>query len=162
MSDVESIHSGRRRPQRLKTVFPLSSRPVYFVTAVTWQRQRILASKDVTAACVQHALKQQALGVAVGRYVVMPDHLHFFIAIGSRATLSESVKHLKQVITKAIRRSQPSLRIWQPGFFDHLLRSDESYAEKWNYVRSNPVRAGLAGNAEEWPHQGEVVVIDRA
>jgi hypothetical protein len=45
---------------------------------------------------------------------------------------------------------------------DHLLRSDESYAEKWNYVRENPVRAGLAQSAEDWPYAGEIVVIDRA
>src|SRR4029077_12085115 len=29
-------------------------------------------------------------------------------------------------------------------FFDHLLRSEESYDQKWNYVRDNPVRADLA------------------
>jgi hypothetical protein len=48
------------------------------------------------------------------------------------------------------------------GFFDHVLRSDESYLEKWNYVRENPVRAGLAKSAEQWPYQGEIVYIDRA
>jgi REP-associated tyrosine transposase len=25
--------------------------------------------------------------------------------------------------------------LWQPGFFDHLLRNDESYSQKWEYVR---------------------------
>ena len=43
-----------------------------------------------------------------------------------------------------------------------LLRTDESYTEKWNYVRNNPVRAGLAKNAGDWPYQGEIVLIDRA
>ena len=47
-------------------------------------------------------------------------------------------------------------------FFNHILRGDESYAEKWNYVRDNPVRAGLVRTADEWPYQGEIVVIDRA
>jgi hypothetical protein len=53
------------------------------------------------------------------------------------------------------------LRIWQPGFFDHLLRGSESYHEKWRYVRENPVRAGLVSCAEDWPYQGEIVRIDR-
>jgi len=35
-------------------------------------------------------------------------------------------------------------------------------SEKWNYVRDNPVRAGLVENAEAWPYQGEVILIDRA
>jgi hypothetical protein len=48
------------------------------------------------------------------------------------------------------------------GFFDHVLRSNESYAQKWTYVRENPLRAGLAKSAEQWPYQGEIVYIDRA
>jgi hypothetical protein len=50
---------------------------------------------------------------------------------------------------------------WQPGFFDHLLRRDESYSEKWDYVWRNPVRAGLVAKPEDWPYQGEIHVIDR-
>ena len=50
---------------------------------------------------------------------------------------------------------------WQPGFDDHLLRSDESYAAKWDYVFQNPVRAGLVNRVEDWPYAGEIVCIDR-
>lgn len=52
--------------------------------------------------------------------------------------------------------------VWQRGFFDHVLRSDESYAQKWDYVRENPVRAGLVKRAEDWPYAGEIVLVDRA
>jgi putative transposase len=51
---------------------------------------------------------------------------------------------------------------WQPGFVDRLLRNDENYAEKWDYVWRNPVRAGLVNQPEQWPYQGEIFVIDRA
>jgi len=53
-------------------------------------------------------------------------------------------------------------RIWEEGFFDHVLRSNESYSQKWNYVRKNPVRAGLVKSVTDWPYQGEIVYIDRA
>jgi hypothetical protein len=49
--------------------------------------------------------------------------------------------------------------IWQRGFFDHLLRSEESYAQKWDYVRGNPVRAQLVEKVEDWPYAGEFVTI---
>ena len=55
-----------------------------------------------------------------------------------------------------------SAPLWQPGFFDHLMRSDESYAQKWDYVRENPVRHGLVPASDAWPYQGEIVRIDRA
>jgi hypothetical protein len=46
--------------------------------------------------------------------------------------------------------------IWQEEFFDHVLRSSESYSQKWEYVRENPVRARLVATADEWPWQGQV------
>ena len=45
------------------------------------------------------------------------------------------------------------------GFFDHLLRSEESYAQKWDYVRENPVRAQLVERVEDWPYAGELITI---
>ena len=46
--------------------------------------------------------------------------------------------------------------VWQEEFFDHVLRSSESYAEKWAYVRENPVRAGLVKSSDAWQWQGEI------
>jgi len=40
---------------------------------------------------------------------------------------------------------------WQRDFFDHRLRKEESYREKADYIRANPVRAGLVREPEEWP-----------
>jgi len=68
---------------------------------------------------------------------------------------------LKQALAKHIALAE-SAPIWQRGFFDHVLRNDESYGKKWNYVQNNPVRAGLVSNADEWPYSGEIVLIDRA
>jgi hypothetical protein len=42
---------------------------------------------------------------------------------------------------------------WQPGSFDRLLRSDESAEQKWQYIRQNPVRAGLVQEWSEWPYR---------
>ena len=52
--------------------------------------------------------------------------------------------------------------MWERGFFDHVIRNAESYAQKWDYVRQNPVRAGLVERAEDWPYQGEIVQIYHA
>ena len=41
---------------------------------------------------------------------------------------------------------------WQRNFFDHRLRHDESEAEKFEYIRRNPVRAGLIRWEDEWPY----------
>jgi hypothetical protein len=41
-------------------------------------------------------------------------------------------------------------------FLDTQLRPGMHYDEKWQYVRQNPVRAGLAADSDAWPHQGEL------
>jgi REP element-mobilizing transposase RayT len=87
----------------------------------------------------------------------MPDHVHLFVRGDQGFRLSPWIGGLKRAISVVLK----SQRLWQAGFFDHILRSEESYAEKWNYVRDNPVRAGLVKAADEWPYQGEIVVIDR-
>jgi len=91
----------------------------------------------------------------------MPDHVHFFC----ERTVEVAVRlrrGFKQWASKAILRcvGLPA-PLWQREFFDHLLRSDESYASKWEYVRDNPVRAGFAQSADDWPYAGEVVPIVR-
>ncbi|HTS17484.1 MAG TPA: transposase [Verrucomicrobiae bacterium] len=136
--------------------------PVYFATACTYRRQPILA-----ATAVADILTEEWRAAAerhrwlVGRYVIMPDHVHFFCSVQSNAKrLSEFVRLWKQWTTKravaALAKRGPA-RLWQQGFFDHVLRSEESYAQKWEYVRQNPVRAGLISHAEDWPFQGEIL-----
>jgi hypothetical protein len=77
-----------------------------------------------------------------------------FVTGGPDFVLSRWVGGLKRAIAVAL--ACHARERWQPGFFDHVLRSDESYAEKCQYVLENPVR-----EMEEWPHQGEIVLIDR-
>ena len=49
-----------------------------------------------------------------------------------------------------------SRRVWQEEFFDHVLRSSESHSQKWEYVKENPVRAGLVDKSDDWPFQGKI------
>jgi REP element-mobilizing transposase RayT len=92
----------------------------------------------------------------------MPDHIHLFVRGGMDFALGHWVGALKQALAKIANLRQPKTQIWQEGSFDHVLRSNDSYSEKWNYVRQNPVRAGLVHSAGDWPYQGEIVYIDRA
>jgi len=91
----------------------------------------------------------------------MPDHVHLFVRGSDDFQLGRWIGMLKQALAKHVVPTR-MLPIWQRRFFDHLLRSDESYAQKWNYVCENPVRAGLVTKADDWPYSGEIVLIDRA
>jgi len=138
------------------------SNPVFFITACTYRRRTLLMTDSVNEAFLRFAERAYAdHNIAVGRYVIMPDHLHFFVCGPDNFELRRWIALLKQFLAKRIVRAPSADPIWQRGFFDHILRSDESYAQKWNYVRENPVRAGLVSNADYWPYAGEIITIDR-
>ena len=150
-----------RRPPRLEHVFATS--PLYFVTFCRHERQRFLAKDEVHTAFVVFAKRaEKASIVAVGRYVIMPDHIHLFVRGDYNFRLGPWIGALKQALARAAKLSRAKRQIWEEGFFDHVLRSEESYSQKWNYVRENPVRAGLVSSAADWPYEGEIVYIDRA
>jgi putative transposase len=147
----------KRRPQRLEVIF--STDPVFFVTFCTRNRQTIPDLEKAQAAVEAYARRGvEDFGTALGRYVIMPDHIHLFVCGDVEFVLSKWVAGLKRAISKSLRVSG---EFWQPTFFDHVLRSEESYSEKWEYVCENPVRAGLVKKSNDWPYQGEPVVIDR-
>ncbi|MFI5379871.1 MAG: REP-associated tyrosine transposase [Tepidisphaerales bacterium] len=135
--------------------------PVFFITTCVDRRREILAS-DAVFGILRGELAGawERHGWRVGRFVVMPDHLHFFCspaASGDGRSLSRFVQQFKQWSCKRIIREAalPDMA-WQREFFDHLLRSEESYHEKAEYMFMNPVRAGLVGWPEHWPYGGDI------
>jgi REP element-mobilizing transposase RayT len=143
------------RLRRLETTY--ERRPIYFVTACTAERRPLLANELVHESFVLFARNAATRGAWVGCYVLMPDHLHLFVVIeDDRVRLSEWIRSLKNSISKVLRVRGESSPHWQKGFFDHIMRGSESYSQKWDYVRANPIRAGLVARPEEWPYAGEV------
>lgn len=148
-----------KRPPRLDHLFS-SVRPFYFVTFNTYRRLPILTERTLHDAFRNYCFRAQEYDVAVGRYVIMPDHVHLFVAFPiTEMELSRWVQMLRNVLGKKLMRLGVQKPHWQEGFFDHVLRSSESYAEKWEYVRLNPVRAGLRSEVGTWPYQGEITRI---
>ncbi len=151
----------REHLSRLRWVYRTDP-TVFFLTLCVEHRRPVLASAmaaDVLVAAWHDA--SQVHGWAVGRYVVMPDHVHFFCTPygNDPKSLSAFVGGWKTWTRRGLRRLGERSFRWQAEFFDHLLRSNESYAQKWEYVRQNPVRAGLTKRWEDWPYQGEITPL---
>jgi len=72
--------------------------PIYFITTCTEDRENILANPQVAGILVEEwksAKDRHDWGV--GRYVIMPDHVHFFCAPGNEAKdLSRFMKLWKE------------------------------------------------------------------
>ena len=130
--------------------------PLFFVTLNTYKRSVFWPMRKYTESFWPIVERGLSLGAGVDRYVLMPDHIHLFVRLNPNVSLMQWVRNLKRSISASILEQAPH---WQEGFFDHLLRGEESYAQKWEYVRQNLVRAGLTASHENWPYQGEIVPL---
>ena len=149
------------RPPRLPIIFQQREAPLYFITINTLHHKKILANQIILDAFIAYAEKNADAGRVIGKFVIMPDHIHFFTCIKDSDHLTTFVRLMKQHLSISLKSNEAIKFKWQPGFFDHLIRNSESYSEKWNYVHDNPVRAQLVDSVDKWPWQGEVVEIHR-
>ena len=90
-------------------------------------------------------------------FLLMPDHIHALLSFPRDRSMSRIVGDWKH-----FQRHKLGIA-WQEDFFDHRLRDDErgeQLAGKINYIRNNPVVAGLCAKAEDWPWWIERSVLD--
>jgi REP element-mobilizing transposase RayT len=151
-------HVDRKHPPHFVPLKSHNQVVIVFVTVCTWSRRSLLASPEAHEHL--HNVWESAPAWFVGRYVLMPNHLHFFCAPGSwpAASLEDWVRFWKSR-TAATWPGPRIGRIWQRDFWDTQLRAGENYDTKWEYIRHNPVRAGLVNDPDDWPYQGELHVL---
>jgi putative transposase len=80
---------------------------------------------------------------------------------GSQCSATLDARQRVPPTTDAQQRVPPVRNppLFQRDCWDRQLRTGESYAQKWEYVRNNPVRKGLVAAADDWPYQGELNVL---
>ena len=152
MNDDKPVPDRRRKhPVHGVRVPPAASEPpIVYVTVCTRGRQPWLAAEK------PHDLLRDLWSNGdrwrVGRYVLMPDHLHVFAAWIDPATSLEAwVRFWKTQFRKQV--GDDACR-WQSGHWDTRMRNAAAQAQKWSYVEANPIRAGLVQHAGDWPFWG--------
>ena len=84
--------------------------------------------------------------------VAMPDHLHF-VATLSHEPLAKAMHALKGYSAARIHRECGNHgRLWQAGYHDRALRSDQAVEAAVRYCLQNPMRAGLVEDFRDYPH----------
>jgi putative transposase len=89
--------------------------------------------------------------------VVLPDHVHALVqplphpggGIYHLAEILHSVKSFTSHKISDLRGRMGSL--WQDESYDRIVRDEAEFLEKWNYIRNNPAKAGLADSPENYP-----------
>ena len=146
----------RRRSYRRKLPHIHSDTKPLFATVRT--QQRWVLPEPVRRLVLDACLRFHDVKLHMFVALVRPDHVHLIFkpivdpAAREILSLPEVMSGIKgasaHAINKVLGRKGP---VWQPEFFDHIIRSSESLDAKIQYVRANPVRAGLVKCPEEYP-----------
>ena len=81
--------------------------------------------------------------MSVDHFVIMPNHVHLLLQINADAdgrsmiapTISTVVRLMKGTVSKQAR-----VPVWQKGFYDHVIRSEQDYSDIWSYIEGNPYK----------------------
>lgn len=127
---------------------------IYLLTMVT-QHRRPLFHRYPLARTVVLAMKHRhdARQLHSMAFVLMPDHLHWLVALGDTVPLAKMMASFKGVTAKRINAlAGMSGNVWQAGYHDHALRREEDALQAARYIVANPLRAGLVERIGDYPH----------
>jgi putative transposase len=83
-------------------------------------------------------------------FVIMPTHLH--LMVGSKNG-GPSIARFMHALKGRIRiRLIRSGKLWQDRFDDLVIKSEEQFKIKLNYIHFNPVKGRLVENPQDWPY----------
>jgi len=142
------------RPGRLPE-FQYLGLNTYFLTICTDRRHRAFDDIAFGQWAVSQLLQQSvARRFAVVAYCLMPDHAHLLLQGQTDNADLKSMVLSWNTLTGHRWRQRASGRLWQRGYYDHVLRDGEGHLAVARYILMNPVRAGLVASAEDYPLSG--------
>ena len=128
---------------------------VYFITFNTWEKLELTpAARQVVLNACKFFDRQR---YQIFCLVVMPDHVHMLMQPLAKSdnkfwSLSSILHSMKSYSSKQIPKVMKHIgTVWQDERHDHIVRDEREFQVFWEYIRQNPVKAGLSVTPEEYP-----------
>jgi putative transposase len=126
----------------------------YFVTTKASQNRALFRVTEVAETVVQTLEHYRQRGeYLLHEYVLMPDHLHVMITPSSTNSLEKAMQFIKGGNSYRLNHQRvQKINLWNAGFHDWTIRDGTDWDAKAEYIRLNPVKAGLVERPEDWPY----------
>ena len=139
---------------------------VYFLTLCSKDKEHILShivgrgildAPDIELSaygrCVEAALgfiHEHNPDIMIDKYVIMPNHVHLLVKVlqtedgaggasgkprPTEAAIPKLVSSLKRYTDRMC-----GAKLWQTGYYDHIVRDEQDYQTRWKYIDGNPAR----------------------
>jgi putative transposase len=131
----------------------------WFFTVVTAHRRPLLANAGAIDALRQSvAVVRRRLPFTIDAWVVLPEHIHAIWTLpDGDADFSRRWGRIKTSFTQRCGIAHRSghrrdAGLWQPRFWEHLIRDEADFATHFDYLHYNPVKHGHVGCMVDWPY----------
>ena len=132
----------------------LSPAGAFFATTRTSQGRPLLQSERNATLMIDVRRSYVATGkFRLHDFVVMPDHLHLLMTVGSGMTIQKAMPFIKGGFSYRLKKECGYWgEVWQRGFSEARVERQRSFRQHREYIAENPVSAGLAGSPEGFPY----------
>jgi putative transposase len=143
---------GKNRSLRLQG-YDYSTTTAYFLTICSAEKREFFsdwefAKKVIT--CLKDCSDRCEYKMLA--YCLMPDHLHLLVCPTEGARpVPKYIQTFKSLSTRIFWESHGKGKLWQRGFYDHIVRKNEDLVEIAKYILANPMRKRLSDDPEEYP-----------
>ena len=137
----------------------------YFFTVVTARRRKLFSNEEaveVLRQAFQHVNRKRPF--TVNAMAVLPDHLHCIWTLP--AADADYPTRWRLIKTWTTRHCPPRLQygrvpahphrtpptLWQPRYWEHVIRDETDYRQHVEYIHYNPVKHGYVRQPCDWPH----------
>lgn len=139
-----------------------------FFTVVTARRCRILATPRAVRALRESIASARRLQpFSIDAWVVLPDHMHAIWTLpAGDDDYSTRWGRIKAGFTKRCGLLHQSVLkghagLWQPRFWEHVIRDDADWKAHMDYLHYNPVKHGLVERVADWPYSSFRRCVER-
>ena len=146
----------KRKPIRLKD-YDYSTPGAYFITICTDGRrellskitvgqglapaENILSAYGIIADKQINDLQNRFKTITIDKYVIMPNHIHLIISIGTMKA-SSPTRNIEQIIRsfKTMVTKEAGKSLWQRSYHDRIIRNEKEYQKIWQYIDTNVIK----------------------
>jgi len=155
---------------------PFQPEYLYFITTRIAGGKPIFCRPSLAQLVVSSLRHMREQGwIKLYAYVIMPNHIHLIVRFLNNHTPSQVMRDFKKFTAQCIvkqlkaegetnmlslfqqvvtRSTRQGYKVWEDGFFDKQIVSEEVFLQKMVYIHHNPVqeRWELASTPEEYPY----------
>jgi putative transposase len=126
----------------------MDSDRIFFITTITAHRQPIFRREATATLLIETLIHYRDQNkYLLHEFVIMPDHIHVLLTPAPEISLERAMQFIKGGFSFRMKERGS---IWQASFTNHRVHDFEDYEHHREYIRMNPVRAGLANRPEEY------------